>query len=77
MKIDFASGTDLAEANYLGYKTDYIHIKSNSWGPSDVGYLVDGPGPLLQKAMENAVREVKFFVYSPCTKTQDNLMLSS
>ena len=46
------------EASPLGYKNDLIQVYSNSWGPSDSGFLVDGPGPLLKQTFETAVRTV-------------------
>lgn len=58
LKIDFETSTDLIEARALGYKGDYIHVYSNSWGPSDSGFIVDKPGPMAQAAMETAAREV-------------------
>ncbi len=63
IKVDLSTGTDLSEASYLSYRTDYIHIKSNSWGASDYGHTVDGPGYILKQAMEVAVREVMFFTH--------------
>ena len=66
LKVDLATGTDLSEANTLGFKTDYIDIKSNSWGPSDFGYIVSGPGTLVQQALETAAKEVEG-VFKPIT----------
>ena len=43
MKIDVGSSTDSQEAAVLGHKNDYIMIYSNSWGPSDFGFIVEGP----------------------------------
>ena len=50
--------TDVSEANALGFKDDYIDVYSNSWGPSDFGFTVQGPGHLAQRAMQTAVGEV-------------------
>ncbi|MBI2946047.1 MAG: S8 family serine peptidase [Verrucomicrobia bacterium] len=33
-----------------------IHVSNNSWGAEDDGRNLDGPGPLMQSARENAVR---------------------
>lgn len=35
-----------------------LQIYSNSWGPSDNGYTLEGPGQLLQKTFEEAARTV-------------------
>lgn len=48
--------TDLTEANALGYKCDYIDIKSASWGPKDDGKTFGGPEELGARAMEECAR---------------------
>ena len=50
--------TDATEASALGYKMHHIQIYSNSWGPHDYGFLVEGPGPLLRAVLENGVKKV-------------------
>ena len=50
--------TDASEARALGYKNNVIDIYSNSWGPYDNGFTVDGPGPLTSAVMERGAREV-------------------
>jgi hypothetical protein len=50
------SSSDVIESSALGYRNDYINIYSNSWGPSDSGYHVDGPGELLTATLENGVK---------------------
>lgn len=42
----------------LSHLNVIIDIYSNSWGPSDNGNIVDGPGRLTQMALEQAVRQV-------------------
>ena len=59
LKFNLSDSSDSAEANPLGYKNDYIQVYSNSWGPSDGGYIVDGPGHLLKQTFENAVENVR------------------
>lgn len=49
--------TDQIE-NGLGYKRDKIDIYSNSWGPSDNGRSVIGPGLKGKKALEQGALEV-------------------
>ena len=46
--------TDATEAEALAWHTDAIRISSNSWGPSDDGDVVEGPGPLTRLAMAEA-----------------------
>ena len=37
---------------------DYIDIKSASWGPSDNGEAMEGPGPACSKALQEAAEKV-------------------
>ena len=43
------------EANALTYNNQDIDIYSNSWGPSDTGDVLSGPGPITIAAIENSV----------------------
>jgi subtilisin-like proprotein convertase family protein len=58
--IEFAT-SDLDEANGLGFRAnetipnDYIHLNSNSWGPSDSGDVLATFGPLTAAALQNGV----------------------
>ena len=45
--------TDTREANALSHSRGFVDISSNSWGPSDSGGVIDGPGPLLMAALED------------------------
>ena len=45
--------TDSREANALSHSRDFVDISSNSWGPSDDGETIEGPGPLLMAALED------------------------
>ncbi|RWS28899.1 furin-like protease 2, partial [Leptotrombidium deliense] len=47
--------TDTREAKALSFNNQYIHIYSASWGPSDNGKALGGPGLLAQKAFFNGV----------------------
>jgi len=42
----------------LRFRRDIIDIYSNSWGPGDMGFQVKGPGPQLEKALEEGTRLV-------------------
>ena len=55
LKLIAAPTTDADEADAFAFKSDLIHIKSNSWGPYDSAYGTGGPGPLSQAAMLDAV----------------------
>ena len=55
--------TDSGEADALGHKDSYIHVYSNSWGPSDYGFIVEGPGPLLEQTLSNGAREVELQIH--------------
>ncbi|XP_019643744.1 PREDICTED: furin-like protease kpc-1 [Branchiostoma belcheri] len=46
---------DADEAAALTHKSQEIAIYSNSWGPSDYQFVLDGPEPLLQRALRNGV----------------------
>ncbi len=61
LKVDLTGGvTDSGEASSLSYKNNYIQVYSNSWGPSDNGFVVEKPGTLLENAFENAVTKVSY-----------------
>jgi len=47
--------TDADEADAFAFRNDGIHIKSNSWGPTDNAKILAGAGPLARAAMEDAV----------------------
>jgi subtilisin-like proprotein convertase family protein len=60
MRLIAAATTDSQEAeamSYLSTGTDLIHIKTNSWGPSDTGTEVTGPGPLTRAALASSANE--------------------
>ena len=61
LKVDLETSSDAVEASALGYKDNHIHIYSNSWGPSDNGFIVEGPGPLAKKALFNGVTKVQLY----------------
>lgn len=46
---------DVAEAEVMAWRTDQIHISNNSWGPTDDGKNIGGPGPLARGALEQGV----------------------
>ena len=50
--------TDLVEAAALSLNPHHIDIYSSSWGPSDDGNAVEGPGNLAIKALIKGVQQV-------------------
>ena len=48
----------MAEAKALSHEDDIIDVYSNSWGPPDDGYVVEGPLSLAKMTFEEGVREV-------------------
>ncbi len=52
------------EADALSWQNGVVHIYSNSWGPADDGYTVNGPGTLLERVLESSTREVSVVVPS-------------
>ena len=53
-----AGQTDIAGARALSHEDDIIQIYSNSWGPFDFGYIVDGPDILASRTFEQQARLV-------------------
>ena len=58
LKFDVGEATDAEEASALGYRDYHIDVYSNSWGPPDFGFIVDGPGPLVQSTLKTGITEV-------------------
>ena len=58
LKLDLGEATDAQEASALGYHDYHIDVYSNSWGPSDFGFVVSGPGHLAQNTLRTGVTEV-------------------
>ncbi len=54
LRLISAASTDADEANALNWSNSIIQIKSNSWGPSDDGATLEGPGTLAAAALSNA-----------------------
>lgn len=52
--------TDVVEASSLSLNPQHIQIYSSSWGPSDDGATIDGPGLLASKAFIDGVQKVLY-----------------
>ena len=63
LKIDLSSSTaDSEEASALGHLSDAIMVYSNSWGPSDYGFSVDGPGVLTELTFSTGAQNVSLII---------------
>ena len=49
---------DITEAQALSYQDNYVQIYSNSWGPPDNGFLVQGPGYYSERILKEGVSQV-------------------
>ena len=58
----------MTDAKALSHREDIIEIYSNSWGPSDDGETVAGPGSLTRMAFEAGSKQVS--ACQCCTVTQ-------
>jgi len=54
MRLIANTTTDQQEADAMNYLPQLIQIKSNSWGPSDTGTILEAPGSLTLAALKNA-----------------------
>lgn len=54
---------DRIEGMALSYAQDIVDIYSASWGPTDDGLTVDGPGRLAQEALRRGILKVRFYFY--------------
>lgn len=52
LRLIAASVTDEDEADAMAHSNDLIFVKSNSWGPADDGWTLEGPGPLTAGAFQ-------------------------
>ena len=59
LRIDLNSISDLQAASALGHNDSYIDVYSNSWGPFDFGFFVEGPGFLTSQTLETGVQSVR------------------
>lgn len=54
MRLIAAATTDTQEAEAMNYLPQIIQIKSNSWGPSDTGAILEAPGALTKAALQSS-----------------------
>ena len=53
--------TDALEARALGFKSDYVDIYINCWGPKDDGKTFGKPGPIAARALKEGAENVNIF----------------
>ena len=58
IKFNVSTGSDLVESSGLGRLNNYIQVYSNSWGPSDYGFVVAGPDTLTKQTLKNGALNV-------------------
>ena len=54
--------TDAWESKALVHKLENIDIYSNSWGPGDMAWEVEGPGPLTTEAIKHGIEKVPLYL---------------
>ena len=47
--------SDAVEARGLSFNPDHVDIYSSSWGPTDNGKTLEGPGKLAKMAFKNGI----------------------
>ena len=52
------ANTDMNEASSLTFVNDVVQVYSNSWGPSDDGDNIGGPGLLTRLALQSGANNV-------------------
>lgn len=52
--------TDVTESKSVSFNVKNIDIMSASWGPSDNGRMVDGPGKMGNEAFIKGIKEVSY-----------------
>ncbi|CAI8000226.1 Furin-1, partial [Geodia barretti] len=57
IKINIEESMDVFEARALGYQQSSVDVYSNSWGPKDNGYTVEGPGRLVSKTLQSGAEK--------------------
>ncbi|MEK7686690.1 MAG: S8 family serine peptidase [Verrucomicrobiota bacterium] len=56
LRLTAADTTDAQEAAAMLHSNQWIHVKSNSWGPDDDAATLEGPGPLTTAALAEGAR---------------------
>ena len=57
-QMNFTRKSQCDDIRAFSFKSDQIQVSSNSWGPSDNGYTVDGPTKMTQHALKTGVTKV-------------------
>ena len=59
LKFNFSAVTNAEKARMWSYMADDIDIYSNSFGPENSGFVVDGPNRVLNLSLATAVQQVR------------------
>ena len=54
--------TDATESKALNHELESVDIYSNSWGPGDMSWQIEGPGPLTRKALKRGIETVWYIM---------------
>lgn len=58
LKFNLSAVNDAEKARMWSHMGNYIDVYSNSFGPPDSGYVVDGPNYVLNLSMATAMQQV-------------------
>ena len=64
LRLISLAASDSQEAGALSHSNSLIHIKSNSWGPSDDGKTLAGPGTLAAAALKSGAESGTLFFWA-------------
>ena len=64
LRLNVSNTLDLTQADVLSYQASYVDVYSNSWGPSETGFTVGGPGYVTQRTLKRAIEQVSACVHS-------------
>ncbi len=56
LKLTAGIQTDSSEASAFAHQSNLITVKNYSWGPTDDGFTLEGPGPLGKAALAQAAQ---------------------
>ena len=58
LRLNLSYTFDLTQATILGYHDNYVDVYSNSWGPMETGFSVDGPEYLTKETLKIETEQV-------------------
>ena len=60
-QVDFSDFITSYEVKAFGFRSDVIQVYSNSWGPNDDGFVVQGPGLFSYDALYDGITNVSLY----------------